>query len=308
MNRPLALIEGDLTIPLPRPFDGLPPPFGAHRRSMREASQKAVNKVGRSAQVIPFPPGVRHALFYTAPPQRLDTRRWDTAMAEAKRYLEMGTGRPRSSRSDRLLAAGIFAGCSTALTWLLMTCSMKEAERAKTVSVTPTLQPVENAHADRAYRAGKPNLVDSQGERAVPERAAPRAVAVVKAKPALSARTVASKPVSATLPKRVKVARLTKAHVNKRVELNRAAHPATRPAASTQPEWTANAPYDANSTNDAPWLNWSAQQHRPVPEMRAATPVDDNWNVHMTHRRITDEPAAFHANRSEPRARSNKDK
>lgn len=306
MNRPLALIEGDLTIPLPRPFDGLPPPFGARRRLMHEVAQNAVNKVGRSAQVIPFPPGVRHVLFYTTPPQRADTRRWDTAMAEAKRYLEMGTGRPRSSSSDRLLAAGIFAGCSIALTWLLMTCSMNEAEKAKVVSVTPTLQPVASVHADHLQLTSRPNLVDAQGERAVPERTAPRAGAIVKAKPALSSNPAAPKQISPTPPKRAEVARLTKAHVNKRVALNRFAYPSTRPAVSTQPEWAANASHDANSANDTPWLNWSAQRHRPVPATRAATPVDDNWNAHMTHRRITDEPAAFHANYSEPRTQPNK--
>jgi hypothetical protein len=47
MTRPLALIEGDLTIPLPRPFDGLPPPFGSHHRVLREAVQHAVNEIAK---------------------------------------------------------------------------------------------------------------------------------------------------------------------------------------------------------------------------------------------------------------------
>jgi len=309
MNRPLALIEGDLTIPLPRPFDGLPPPFGTRRRLKHEAAQRAGNEVAGTAQVIPFPLGTRHALFfYKAPPQCRDTQRWDIAMAEAKRYLEMGTGWPPSSRSDRLLAAGIFAGCAIVLTWLLATCSMKEAEKAKTASTTPTLLSAANAHADHAQPFGKPTLVDTQAERAVPERAAPGTVTAAKTKPALSAKTAASKQISATPPKRLKVAHLTKAHVNERVALNRAAHPATRPAPSTQPEWAASASYDVNSASDAPWLNWSAQRHRPVPAMRAATSVDSNWNDHMTQRRITDEPAAFNAGRSGPLVLSNKDK
>jgi hypothetical protein len=37
------------------------------------------------------------------------------------------------------------------------------------------------------------------------------------------------------------------------------------------------------------------------PTMRAAVPVpgDNCWNDHMTQRRITDDPAAFHVDRSE---------
>jgi len=75
MTRPLALIEGDLTIPLPRPFDGLPPPFGSRHRVLREAVQHAVNEIAKPAQATPFPAGVKHILFYKAPPQRVDTSR-----------------------------------------------------------------------------------------------------------------------------------------------------------------------------------------------------------------------------------------
>ena len=139
MTRPLALIEGDLTIPLPGPFDGLPPPFGSRHRVLREAVQHAVNEIAKPAQATPFPAGVKHILFYKAPPQRLETHRFDAALEEAKRYLEMDTTRPRSSRSDHLLAGAIFAGCTIALTWLLVTCSMKEAEKPKTASITPAV-------------------------------------------------------------------------------------------------------------------------------------------------------------------------
>lgn len=303
MNRPLALIKGNLTIPLPRPFDGLPPPFGARRRMMRKTGQKAANKVGRAARATPFPPGVKHVLFYKAPPQHVDTQRWDTAMAEAKRYLEMGPGRPRSSRLDHLLAAAIFAGCSIVLTWLLVTCSMKDAEKAKAVSVTPTLLAAANAHADRAQSVGKPTLVNTQGEHTDPEPVASAAPAMPKQVTPIVTRQMvqlsAAGRESAIAAKRVKVARLTKAHVNKHAGLNRAAHPVTRPVASTQPEWTDSASYKAGLASDVPWPNWGARQHRPVSGMGAATPVANNWNDHMTHRRITDEPAAFHTNRSE---------
>jgi len=98
--------------------------------------------------------------------------------------------------------------------------------------------------------------------------------------------------------KRVKVARLSEAHVNERVALNRVTNPAAKAAASKQPEWTANSASNAASSEDAPWLNWAARPYRASPVARAATPLDNAWNDHMTQRRITDDPAAFHTERS----------
>ena len=98
-------------------------------------------------------------------------------------------------------------------------------------------------------------------------------------------------------PKRVKMARLSGAHVSERLALSRATHPAARPAVSTQPEWSTSASHshETASTDDAPWLNGSVQQRQPA--TRAATPLDNSRNVHMTQRRITDDPSAFHTDR-----------
>ncbi|SDF98210.1 hypothetical protein [Paraburkholderia phenazinium] len=351
MTRPMALIEGDLTIPLPRPYDGLPPPFGIRRRVMREAVHQAVRETAAPAQLDRFPPGVQHVLFYKAPPQRVDTGRWDAALAEAKRYLEMNTARPRSSRSDHLLAGAIFAGCTIALTWLLVTCSMKEAEKAKAVPLAPAVLSAVSPHVDSPKPVAKPAVADTQTAVAVEKTSPPAASAVtnVAAKPAdadaplaasisqlaqtgplpslvpkqvghvaalspaepkqtaqvLPRQTVqvsaheddtATSPT--TPPKRVKVARLSETHVKERVALNRATRPVTQPAVSKQPEWTAGTSHSHSgaSTDNAPWLNWSAQQLRPAPTIRQAAPVpgDSSWNDHMTQRRITDDPTAFH--------------
>ncbi|RFU48759.1 hypothetical protein [Paraburkholderia sp. DHOC27] len=139
MSRPLALIEGDLTIPLPRPFDGLPPPFGSRYRALREAVHRAVSEIAEPARARRFPPGVKHVLFYKVPPQRVQDNGFDAAMAEAKRYLEMSKARPRSSRSDHIMAGAIFTGCSIALTWLLVTCSMKDAEKPRAAAVSSAI-------------------------------------------------------------------------------------------------------------------------------------------------------------------------
>ncbi|MGF6721420.1 hypothetical protein P3T43_000767 [Paraburkholderia sp. GAS41] len=161
-TRPLALIEGDLTIPLPRPFDGLPPPFGARRNRMHDAVQRAVRQTPKTMRPSRFPPGVKHVLFYKVPPQRAVTQDFDAWMAEAKRYLEMGKVRPRSSRSDHVLAATIFAGCTIALTWLLVTCSMKDAEKAKGGAVAPTVLSAASVGGDRPKPVVKPVAADAQ--------------------------------------------------------------------------------------------------------------------------------------------------
>lgn len=352
MTRPLALIEGDLTIPLPRPFDGLPPPFGSRRNVLREAVQRAVREPAGPARASLFPPGVKHVLFYKAPPQRAATHDIDEMMAEAKRYLEMGKVRPRSSRSDHALAAAIFAGCTIALSWLLVTCSMKDAEKAK--AAAPTVLASASSRGGRSKPIAKPVVGDTYAETvAVAKPAPPNPIAQVAAAPSRAAnaapqvtplssaapnqvaqavpvrssapeQVIRAKPLSFAVPKqvapkqsvrvaareedssalpakpvkRVKVATLSETHVNERVALSRATHPATQPVPSTQPEWAAKTPHDdTKASSDAPWLNWSAQQQRPT--MRAAVPVagDNNWNDHMTQRRITDDPSAFHTDR-----------
>ncbi|MFL9898224.1 hypothetical protein PQR71_08645 [Paraburkholderia fungorum] len=213
MNRPQALIEGDLAFPKPRPFDGLPPPFGSRRRAARAAAQNSTHLEPQPAaqteaqQAIqdavrrkeppgrqgPFPPGVKHVLFYKAPPQRSDAHRFDAEMAEAKRYLEMGKVRPRSSRSDYVIGATIFLGCSIALAWLLATCTTRDAEKATTLAVTRPVAPaVSSAPVDHPQELGK--LAQSAVEdtqtvarnvpsvaSAVPTASAPSSVAAVTA-------------------------------------------------------------------------------------------------------------------------------
>ncbi|MFM0341045.1 hypothetical protein [Paraburkholderia fungorum] len=318
MNRPLALIEGNLAIPKPRPFDGLPPPFGSRRHKARTAAQQAiqdaVQRKPQQARPSPFPPGVKHILFYKTPPQRPDSHRFDAAMAEAKRYLEAGKVSARSSRSDHLLAAGIFAGCTIALTWLLVTCSMKDAEHTKAAAVTPAVAtrqaeiaaerkpalPVEVvASAAPVAQASADSPEAQRDEQAGPTRhpapSVPSSAVASKRTDQVVARTdITATPAKKTV-KPVEAMRLSKTHVDERVALNRATHPASQPAVSKQPEWAANAsaPRDDASTEDASWMNWAAQQHRPAPTIRASVRSDTSWNARMTQRRITDNPDAF---------------
>ncbi|MFM0076848.1 hypothetical protein PQQ86_37495 [Paraburkholderia sediminicola] len=355
MNRPLALIEGNLAIPKPRPFDGLPPPFGARRRAAQTAAQQAiqdaVQRKPQQAHPSPFPPGVKHVLFYKAPPRRTDSHRFDAEMAEAKRYLEMGKLPARSSRSDYLLAAGIFAGCTIALTWLLVTCAMKDVENTNAVAVTPAVAawqpeiaaektpvplvavvasaaPVAPVNADLLEQHRDEQAVPALPPVSTQAALAPSATLAQAAQngdgsaavstltertwsqvaPSVPSSSVASKradqtvartSVTATQAKKtvkpVEATRLSKTHVDERVALNRTTHPVSKPAASKQPEWTtsAGAPRNDASTEDASWMNWAAQQHRPAPTMRASVPSDTSWNARMTQRRITDNPDAF---------------
>jgi hypothetical protein len=340
MTRQLALIEGDLTVPLLRPYDGLPPPFGARPDMMREGVKRTVSEPTETAAASKLPPGVRHVLFYKVPPRPVDTRPYDAALAEAKRYLEITNVPRRSSRYDRGLSATIFAGCTIALAWLLITCSTKEADKTKALHVTPTVEsagkrridqpkaaarmavaalraPVDFgkaasqtlAEADRAARAKTANATmpptsstQTQVAHASPllSPPPPRGTPTSPRQPVRRAARIedAATTLSAKQANWGKVAHLSGNHVNDRIALNRAGHFATRPTASVQPEWTARALSSPNiaSIDNAQWLSWPAPQQRTT--MRAATPVDNHWADHMTQRRITDDPAAFHADRS----------
>jgi hypothetical protein len=337
MIRPLALIEGDLAIPLPRPFDGLPPPFGTRRRVLSKAVHRAVEKSGRPARRSGmFPPGVKHILYYEAPRRKASTYNVDAALAEARRYLEAGKGYPRSSRFDHILAASIFAACTIALTWLLVTCSMKDAEHAKAGSVAysglvgdapRSDHPKLTANAARAKSstamatantisrsaATASNLalsapVGAEAQSVSPSNrvaqvspltpVAPKPITPVESRRNAQAgpAPIASKPGAS---KRVHMALLSEAHANGRVTLSQATRPSARPKVSAQPEWSTGAARTDTeaSAYDAPWPNWQAQRHSPSPAARMTTPLDNSWNDRMTQRRITDDPAAFHTDR-----------
>jgi hypothetical protein len=85
-------------------------------------------------------PGRKFRFFYKASPPRDCSSRVAEELAEARNYLEMGKVRERSSRSDRVLGAAIFVGCSTVLAWLLMSsASYKTDKPATAAAVRPVV-------------------------------------------------------------------------------------------------------------------------------------------------------------------------
>ncbi|WP_341317162.1 hypothetical protein WN982_38350 [Paraburkholderia sp. IMGN_8] len=348
MNRPLDLIEGALAIPEPLPFDGLPPPFGSRRRTARvaaqhavqcepkpvaqteaqQAVQDAVQRRPQRAHPSPFPPGAKHVLLYKVPPQRVDSRRFDAAMAEAKRYLETGMVRPRSSRSDYVLGGAIFVGCSIALAGLLATCATRDANKASELAVTLPAVPVVSSpsvvdHSQEPIKLAQLAVEEAQTIQQsvpsvasmVPKAAAPSPVAAAPAPRSehtqLSRRAVQQPTVQAstreaptTRPakakRKVAGARMTEVHVEERLALSRTVRPATRPSVSKQPEWIARSSAGNDTFDQAALLNWASQQRAHV-TTRAAVPVpgDTEWNTRMTQRRITDNPDAFQSGRGQ---------
>ena len=388
MNRPLALIEGALAIPKPRPFDGLPPPFGSRRRTARaaaqdatqrapqpiaqteaqQAMQDAVQRRPQQARPGPFPPGAK-LLFYKVPQQRVDSHRFDVAMAEAKRYLEAGRARPRSSRSDHILGGAIFVGCGIALAWLLATCAMRDANKASELASRPPVVPavsgppvvdsqepiklaqlaveetqtisgsvpsvgsavskavapspvaaLPSASSATRYAAADvvpaPSIASYAGSTGAPASAAMRddtapATTPRSKRAQLSQHTVQQPTARASTreatmtrlaktERKVAVARMTEGHANERLALSRAVRPAAGPAVSKQPEWTTRPSAENDTVDQAALLNW-AKQSRAHVTTRATVPVSGgvDWNAHMTQRRITDDPAAFHTDRSD---------
>jgi hypothetical protein len=152
MNRPWALIQGDLALPNARLLSGLPVPFGLKPQPARTAAQQeppcgARDGVQQAIRDVVQPrmpvthrnsavPGAGFVFFYKMPPRRDHSDRFDAQLAEARRYLEMEKVRPRSSRSDHVVGAVIFLSCSMALAWLLSTCATRDANQTTSVTLT----------------------------------------------------------------------------------------------------------------------------------------------------------------------------
>ncbi|ASW02175.1 hypothetical protein [Paraburkholderia aromaticivorans] len=333
MNRPLALIEGDLALPIARPFDTLPPPFGSRRRPARVAGQRELQPAARvnaqqaiqnaaqrselAARNGSLPPGVKFLLFYKLPQPREHSPRFDEQLAEARYYLEMGRARPCSTRSDHVLGAAIFAGCGIALAWLLATCTTHDAAKVTATALTQPVvvrQPVEFAGT---IAQTEPPAVNSEPKAAsevptptnttpgttfghvrMPE---PQRVEHLAPRPVTRAsthQTVQNRSAKADRP--VPIVRFSKAQVEGRLALSRTIRPATQPSASRSPEWAAGRSSASDAAERAALFDWAVQQRRAaiITHADLPTPVDTDWSARMTQRRITDNPNAFQSGRS----------
>lgn len=328
MNRPLALIEGDLALPIPRPFDVLPPPFGSRRRQAQtmaqrepqpapltagqQAIQDAVQHPSPSARRGPLPPGVKFLFFYKLPVQRDHSHRFAEQLAEARYYLNVGQVRPRSTRSDHLLGAAIFAGCSIALAWLLATCTTHDADRTTattTAAAKSITQPVASADCsamalhphERAKPAQPPVEFARTIARSVPLAASSPKVTAPIAAPTLS--TAKASALSPNTPKpqhierlvprptarvsvhqkaasqvamphhRVPITHLSKLQADERPALSHTAKLSRQPSMSQQPDWTARPPSATDTAERAALLDWATQQRRANITTRARIPV-----------------------------------
>ncbi|MFM0667664.1 hypothetical protein [Paraburkholderia sediminicola] len=328
MNRPLALIEGDLALPIPRPFEALPPPFGSRRRqaqtiaqrepqpvpltAAQQAIQDAVQHPSLPARRGPLPPGVKFLFFYKLPAQPDHSHRFAEQLAEAGYYLKMGQVRPRSTRSDHVLGAAIFAGCSIALAWLLATCTTHDVDRttaATTAAARSITQPVASADGsamslhprERAQPAQPPVEFARTIARSAPLAAtSPQATAPTAAPTPNTAKASA---VSPDTPKpqhverlaphpttrvsthqdvasqpakpyhRVPITHLSKPRADERLALSRTAKPSRQPSTSQQPDWTVRSPSATDTAERAALLDWATQQRRANITTRARIPV-----------------------------------
>ncbi|WP_240975516.1 hypothetical protein [Paraburkholderia aromaticivorans] len=349
------MIEGDLALPIPRPFDALPPPFGSWRRQAqaraqrepqpaaltiaRQAMQNAMQRPASPARRVRLPPGAKFFFFYKSPPQRDDSHRFKEQLDEARHYLEIGRVKPSSTRSDHILGAAIFAGCSIALAWLLATCTTHDADRT-TAAASAITQSV--ASMDGSTMAIRPQEQAKPAQPSVkfagttarsaplaassrPESTAPRAPTppdatlettvrgtpepqhvehfVPRATARVSIRQIASiEPAKAH--HQTPIARLSKPQVDQRLAQSRTINPGTQPSASKQPErteWTERPSSATDTAERAALRDWAAQQRRASITTRSSTPTpsDTDWNAHMTQRRITDSADAFQTGRAQ---------
>ncbi|AXL50599.1 hypothetical protein DSC91_002890 [Paraburkholderia caffeinilytica] len=319
MNQPQALIQGDLALPKLWPFDDVPPPFGSKRRAAKQAMQDAIRRIANPAVQSRIPPGVKHILLYKSPPRRVDSHRFDAAMAEAKHYIDLETRKTgaRSSRSDRVCGAAIFVGGSIALAWLLATCAMREPASAisvpsiasaplsatpvkSTAVVTAAVVAQTSSKAGDAVPTMSPRIKggDSNALRAPSGPRVQQSPYVSQQQAARAMRHESSGQV-AKAERKPATALTTQQQVAKRLELSRTARAVNRPSVSQQPEWNGvrRSVEDDTVGRASSWLDWSAQPLRSHVTTRAAVPVDTDWNARMTQRRITDNPDAFQLDR-----------
>ena len=345
MNRPLALIEGALALPSSRPLSGLPPPFGSWRRSA-SYTQERVPQPARPGvpQYTPRPqprrrnpPNNRFRFFYKLPQRPNSDSRFDEQLAEARHYLQADYVRPHSSRSDRMLGAAIFVGCSIALAWLLATCSTHDVADQFATAAKPsatstrtgrvTVQPLADVQPD----APKPMPRVAEAPQRTAQAQAQASSSVTARSPQAAYRVdTASSPQQRAdsqrnagtqrhiaadnrLAKAYRTATATAALAN-RVEIERqrrgSNHSIDSLASSSisrgqaQPKRPTPRTLANDSTENAALFDWAAQQRRANANTRATSPAssqaDSDWNAHMTQRRITDNPAAFQADRAQP--------
>jgi hypothetical protein len=337
MNRPLALIEGALALPSSRPLSGLPPPFGSWRRSasytQQRVPQPAMPGVPQYTPRLQLrrrnPPNNRFQFFYKLPQRPNADSRFDEQLAEARHYLQADSVRPHSSRSDRILGAAIFVSCSIALAWLLATCSMHDVADKFATAAKPsatssragavTVQPLADVQPD-ALKA-MPRVAEA------PQRIAQAASSVVARSPQIAPRIDtasssqqraesqrnASTPRHLTADNRLaKAYRTATAALTNRVEIEKQRRGSNHSIDSlasasvlrAQPERTTPRTFANDSTENAALFDWAAQQRRANANTRTTSPAssqaDPDWNAHMTQRRITDNPAAFQADRAQP--------
>ena len=330
MNRPLALIEGALALPSSRPLSGLPPPFGSWRRSASHMQQRTpqpgipgapryaahVNRRGR------VPHNAKFLFFYKLPQRRADLNRFDEQLAEAKRYLEADNSRPASTRSDHILGAMIFVGCSIALAWLLATCSTHDIAGTSATAARPaavaivaapvTVRPAARVQPETAETA--PRTVNASAT--IAQAASPVMVPLPQLKHRAGPVTLPQRGESqryASVPRHIAAEnRLAKIHrlstvapaidagIEQRTALSRSIDSPAPPSLPRQPELAASQSSSNDSAERSALLDWAAQQRRANVTTRASVPVpgDTDWNAHMTQRRITDNPAAFQADRA----------
>ncbi|SIT45753.1 conserved hypothetical protein [Paraburkholderia ribeironis] len=295
MNRPLALIQGNLALPDARLLRGLPAPYGVYRWPARAAAQnrpraavsteaqrtghEAVRLTAPLARQHPFASGSKFRFFYTLPKPRDYSSRWDAQLAEARQYLETGNTFARSSRADHVLGAAIFVACAIVLTWLLTTSATHGDDQSATIA---TIQPTVPAHVapEEVHPRASSRAVQPAGETTPTIEGG-------------SARHGATHRV-ARADRATAAARASEARVDERQAPDRFAYPAERPSLSVHPEWTTRSSADGTIAQAHQPSDQPAQHHVKVaPRPDAPSSADADWNAHMTQRRITDNPNAF---------------
>jgi hypothetical protein len=325
MNRPSALIEGELAFPDARLLGFLPPPFGLLQRQAQSASQREVQrepqhqpeqetqqetqlqaqqlatvaaqqslrKVVRHKKLVrqkPLPPDTLFRFFYAVRQPRDYSAHFKAQLTEAAYYLDAGEARAHSSNRDYVLGAVIFVATGIALAWLLIAGATRDVQKIANAKDSALAE--EQLSQSRSASAVAPKVVQSKSPavQSTPHATPPSEPAPMPQVMNLAADSRPSSQAARAAARKPESIRVT-AFANEHMPSSKA-HTASNKIRQTQaPRRTAMASRHPNPT---PSSANQANLNNRLASNRATTPsTQTDWNTHAIPATTTPEQTAL---------------
>jgi hypothetical protein len=323
MNRPSALIEGELAFPDARLLGFLPPPFGLLQRQARSASQREVQrepqhqpqqetqqetqlqmqqaatvaaqqslrKVVRHKKPVrqrPLPPDTLFRFFYAVRQPRDYSAHFKAQLTEAAYYLDAGKARAHSSNRDYVLGAAIFVATGIALAGLLIAGATHDVQKLASAKDSALAE----EQPSRSASAVAPNVVQSKtpAVQSKPQAMLPSEPAPIPQAMNLAADSKFSPQAARAAGRKPESMRVT-TFANERVPTSKAHTESNKIRQTQAPRRTAMASRHPNPT---PSSANQANLNNRLASNRATTPsTQTDWNTHAIPATTTPEQTAL---------------